>query len=94
VAKKVVSLAEIIRMLDACAAGYRIEEKLHHYWVTYNGKTFRTLPKGSHANRGHRATEAEIEFGYVRSMIRDLEIDCPCARKFFPDLKCAEVVAG
>jgi hypothetical protein len=92
VAKKVVAFADVRKMLETCAPGARIDEKLHQYWVTYQGKSFRTLPRGDHAHRGHKASGAGIEFGYVRSLVRHLEIDCPCARELFPDLKCDDEV--
>jgi hypothetical protein len=76
-----VSLATVRKMLRRCAPGAEIEEKVHHHWVRYNGKTFRSLPKGRH---GTRTPEAEI--GHVVGMIRYLAIDEDCARLEIPQL--------
>jgi hypothetical protein len=68
-----VSLKEIEEMLAACAPGARIEAKVHHNWVHYNGLTYRGLPRGAH---GHRRNP-EIQVGHVRKMARHLGIlDC------------------
>jgi len=73
-------------MLDTCAPGHVFTEKLHHYWVTFSGKTYTTLPKGSHSDRGQRSGQAEIEIGHVRKIVRFLEIDKACARRVIPML--------
>ena len=64
-------------MLDACAPGYAIVEKPHKYWVLYNGRTFRALPKGKQGS-----DNPEIERGHIKKMIRALGIDQEHARKF------------
>lgn len=69
-------LAKVFKMLERCAPGAEVEEKLHHHWVTYKGKTFRSLPKGRH---GARVPEAEI--GHIDAMLDYLEIDKDCARR-------------
>jgi len=76
-----VSLAKILKMLDRCAKGAEVEEKLHHHWVTFNGKTFRSLPKGRHGAR-----VPEVEIGHLDGMIDYLEIDKDCARREIPQL--------
>lgn len=63
-------------MLDRCAKGAEVEEKLHHHWVTFNGKTFRSLPKGSHGAR-----VPEVEIGHIDGMLDYLGIDKDCARR-------------
>ena len=60
-------------MLNECAPGHVFAEKLHHYWVSHGGRTYRALPKGEHGGKG------EIERGHVKKMARFLEIyDCAC----------------
>lgn len=63
-------------MLDECAPGSMPQPKLHHYWVTYRGKTFTSLPKG-----GHGKTDPEIEDGHIRKMVRFLGIDRDCVAR-------------
>lgn len=74
-------------MLSQCAPGHRIDEKTHYYRVEFGGKTYPTLPKGSHSDRGRRADQAEIEVGHVRKMIRHLGIDQECAKRVISSLK-------
>ncbi len=62
-------------MLKVCAPEAVIGEKPHHYWVSYKGKTYPSLPKGEHGG----GSRAEIQIGKVRHMIRDLGIDEECA---------------
>lgn len=80
-------LLKLIReMLQQCAPGHRMIEKTHHYRIEYAGKTYPTLPKGSHSDRGSRSTQAEIEAGHVRKMIRHLGIDVECAKRVIAGL--------
>jgi hypothetical protein len=76
-----VSLAKVRKMLKKCAKEAEVEEKLHHFWVRYNKKTFRSLSKGEH---GAKVPEAEI--GHVDGMIDFLGIDKDCARREIPQL--------
>lgn len=76
-----VRFSVVKRMLGRCASGYTIEEKKHHHWVRYNGRTFESLPKGEHGAR-----VPEIEIGHIVGMIRDLGIDEECARRAIPQL--------
>lgn len=76
-----VTLASVRKMLKKCAPGAEIEEKLHHHWVRYNGKTFRSLSIGVRGSR-----DPEVEIGIVVGMMRHLEIDQPCARREIPQL--------
>lgn len=62
-------------MLDTCAHGFSAETKKHRVWVTFNGKTFRDLPKGPHG----RASNYPVEPGCVRKMARLFEIE-ECAK--------------
>jgi hypothetical protein len=68
-------------MLDACAPGHKVLEKKHHYWVLYNGETYRALPLGGHGKRN-----PEIQIGKIKQMIRQLRIDESCAKKHLPIL--------
>lgn len=76
-----VSLKDINDMLDDCAPGAVIVSKPHHNWVTWNGKTYRGLPRGKHGARKN----PEIEVGHVKRMARFLEI-LPCAQSRLPAL--------
>lgn len=76
-----VPLAKVRKMLKRCAEGAEIEEKLHHFWVRYKGKTYRSLPKGAH---GARVPAAEI--GFVDAMLDYLEINKDCAHREIPQL--------
>ncbi len=69
-----VKLDEIRRMLKECAPDHVWKEKPHHYWVTFRGRTYPSLPKGEHGGKG------EIERGHIRKMARFLGI-LPCAEE-------------
>ena len=74
----VVRLKDVWRMLDACAPGH-IRRVSDHYWiVSWNGKSYRSLPKGAHGRRDN----PEIETGHVRALIRHLGISAQCAAKY------------
>ena len=60
-------------LLGSCAPGYGLREGTHAWIVTYNGRTFRELPKYQN-----------IELGWIRKMIRHLRIDPECAKKYIP----------
>ena len=69
-------------MLDACAPGYTIEEKEHHYWVRRGTKAFRSLPLGKRGS----GSGARIELGFVRKMARQLDLDPSCVGRHLPIL--------
>jgi hypothetical protein len=71
-----VSLSAVEKMLRRCAEGAEVELKEHHYWVRYNGLTFRSISKGRHGAR-----IPDVEIGHVVGMIRHLGIDIDCARR-------------
>ncbi|MEW5980817.1 MAG: hypothetical protein AB1806_00440 [Acidobacteriota bacterium] len=71
-------LADIWRMLDVCLPGYRRQLKLHRYWVTHSGRTYRGLPKGSHGS-----TNPEIHVSHIRRLAA-----------FFNIVACAERELG
>jgi hypothetical protein len=70
-----VDYADVKRMLEECAPGHTVRLATHSRVVTYNGKVYRTLPKFD-----------EIEIGHIRKMVRYLQIDKKCARKYIPAL--------
>ena len=76
-----VPLPKVLKMLERCAPGAEIELKLHHYWVTFSGRTFRSLPKGRHGAR-----VPDIEIGHVNGMVEFLRVDKDCARQHIPQL--------
>jgi hypothetical protein len=59
----------------ACAVGYSTRQTTHAIKVSYKGKEYPTLP--SYDN---------VEIGYIRSMVRVLEISKECANRFIPNL--------
>lgn len=86
VSRGLVRLKLVREMLRECAPGHRMIEKTHYYRVEYAGKTYPTLPKGSHSDRGRRSGQAEIELGHVRKLIRHLGIDVECAKRVIAGL--------
>lgn len=82
----IVSIEEVIDLLERCAPGYRIRMTQHHHCVMYNGRTYPTLPLGRHGASRSKG-RGEIKNGHVKSMIRELGIDPACAGKNLPKLK-------
>jgi hypothetical protein len=76
-----IPFAAVKAMLRRCAKGAEIEEKEHHHWVRYKGRTFHSLPKGRHGAR-----TPEVEIGHVVAMNRELGIDEECAQRHIPQL--------
>ena len=78
--RHLVELDEVWRCLDHCCGKAKWSRRsTKHYWrVTFNGKTYATLPLGEHGNRNN----AEVEAGHVRKMARHLGI-YECVRKTF-----------
>ena len=72
-----VPLGDLLDMLNACAPGDQSEEKEHHHWIRYNGRTYASLSRGRHGS-GNRA---EIQVGQIKQLIRHLEIDGDCAKR-------------
>ena len=75
----VAPLKDIRMMLDNCAPGHVWKEKTHKIWVTFNGRTYPSLQKGSHGDKN-----PEIKLGNVKQMIRHLGISLDCAKKYLP----------
>lgn len=65
-------------MLKKCAPGYIWDPRDHWIHVTYNGKTYRTLPT-EHSSNG------QVERGYVTKMAQFLGI-LECAKAQLPAL--------
>lgn len=72
-----VKLNDIWSMLDDCAKNHTRKASREYWAITFNGKTYRSLPLGPHGRRENPDTEA----GHVRSLIRHLGISRECAEK-------------
>ena len=72
-----IALRTVWAMLAECAPDHAVEEKLHHYWVRYEGKTYRSLPLG---RRGAR--RPMVQGFHIRKMVTHLGIDRDCADRF------------
>jgi hypothetical protein len=70
-----VSFGAVTRMLRDCAPGSEYRLATYSYVVKYNGRVFPSLPK--HDN---------LDIGYVRKLVRNLQIGPECANKHFPGL--------
>ncbi len=77
-----VRLSAIWRMLDHCAPDHTRTLKAHHWWVTWNGQTFRGLPKGP-----GRKQDADVRFRYAERLIDVLKIDPACAAQYFRQMR-------
>ena len=56
-------LSDIWHMLDVCLKGHHRRLKLHRYWVSRAGLTYRGLPKGPHGS-----TDPEIQVFQIRRL--------------------------
>ena len=72
-----IALRVVWAMLAECAPGHAVEEKLHHYWVRYQGKTYRSLPLGRRGAR--RPIGAGV---HIRKMETHLVIERDCADRY------------
>ena len=72
-----IALRIVWAMLADCAPDHAVEEKLHHYWVRYRGKTYRSLPLG---RRG--APRPIVQAFHIRKMVTHLAIDQDCADRY------------
>lgn len=70
-----VSFADVIRMLEDCTPGFTSRLATHSYVIKWGGRIYRSLPK--HDN---------LELGYIRKLVRSLQINPECANKHFPGL--------
>jgi len=64
---------DVEAMLKECAKESVWRLATHSRVVSFNGKTYRSLPKHD-----------SIELGHLRKMIRYLGINQDCAKKFLP----------
>jgi hypothetical protein len=80
-AAKVIRLNSVWAMLSACAPGYGRRETDHFHIVTFQSKTYRTLPLGKHGARKN----PEIEAGHVRAMVPHFGI-VACAAEHLPTI--------
>lgn len=74
---RVLRLKDIWAMLDVCAPGHQRRQTDHAWRVTFNGRTYATLPLGPHGRREN----PDIETGHVRAMVRHLQIAGCAARQ-------------
>ena len=72
-----IALRIVWAMLAECAPDHAVEEKLHHYWVRYKGKTYRSLPLG---RRGAR--RPMVQAFHIRKMVTHLASDRNCAERY------------
>lgn len=67
-----VPLRDIWEMLDKCAPGHTRKLGTHYYCIQYNGRAYRSFPKGEHGR-----ANPPIERGHIKRMARLLQIyDC------------------
>lgn len=70
-------------MLIECVTNYSSKITPHHRCIHGNGLRYPMFPLGRHgASRDNG--RAEIEFGFVRKLSRDLKISPDCFAKHFP----------
>jgi hypothetical protein len=76
-----IKLVAVFEMLDTCAPGH-VRLRTDHYWrISYEGKTYPTLPRGAHGAMGNK----EIERGHVKRLVRFFGL-MDCARRVLPQL--------
>jgi hypothetical protein len=78
-----IPLKQVWAMLDDCAPGYRAVAREHNFLVTFNDRSYPSLPRGEHGKREN----PEIQKGHIRHLIRQLEVDPDCAKKHLPQLR-------
>jgi len=69
------SFKTVLEMLVECAPGSTWRLATHSRVITYNGRTYRTLPKAD-----------DIEANHIKKLVRHLMIELECARKHFGSL--------
>ena len=73
---------EYLQVLDAYAAGWADQLKLHHRWITYQGRTWVEFPKGA----GTGGRDYQVSAWQVRRMTANLFISMKCAKEHLPAL--------
>lgn len=76
-------MKSLVSMFERCAPGFTIEEKLHHFWVRYNGRVYRTLPLGPHGARHN----VEIQCRVVRQVVAFFELEHACVEEQLEEMK-------
>ena len=71
-----IALRVVWAMPAECAPGHAVEEKLHHYWVRYQGKTYRRC-RSEDVERAARWCRF-----HIRKMVTHLAIDRECADRY------------
>lgn len=71
-----IQFRKVRRMLKACAPDYRLEWKLHKLWIHYDGKVYKSFPKGP----GKKQQNFEVDARHVRALAEALEIE-ECAKQ-------------
>ena len=62
---------KVQKLLKNCANGHSIRTTKHNKSIKYNNKSYQAFPKHN-----------EIEIGHVKSLIKSLNIDQDCAKKY------------
>ncbi|MEO8602667.1 MAG: hypothetical protein ABI629_08830 [bacterium] len=78
-----VGLLDIWTMLEACAPKYSKKAREHNWLITWQERSYWSLPRGDHGTR----TNPDIQLGHVRNMIRQLQINEECAQQHLPQLR-------
>lgn len=71
------SLNDVFTMLDKCVPGHKRKLKTHYWVIMFQKKTYNTFPKGKHGDKN-----PDIEIGHIKKLIRHLNIDIDCAKKY------------
>jgi hypothetical protein len=74
-----IALADVLAMLEQCAPGYTIKRGEHRDPVTWKGVCF-------HLPHGKSKADRRIETGFVRKLVRTLNIPRDCVRERLPSL--------
>lgn len=70
-------------MLDQCAPGHTRKAREHNHVVYFQQRSFSSLPLGKHGKRDN----PPIQAFHVKQMVRQLELDPECVKRFLPQLK-------
>ena len=62
---------DIRKMLDVCAPGWRMKDKVHKRWIYVGAGPSYKLPRGPHGKRQRYS----IEIGHVKGMLRHFDIE-------------------
>ncbi len=73
------NLAQILRMMNKCAPGHRVEDTTHSVILYYNNADV-VLQKGPYAGMAF-PRRVNIEDGKVRHLVRVFDLKLACVRK-------------